>query len=128
MRRSILALALAALALVAVAGSPRVPALPPLLDEKGLLALIADKEAKPLLLDVRTAEEYAAGFIPGAVLLPYDEIQAKFKEPDRGRPIVVYCRSGRRSAIARAALLAMGYTNVSDFGAYTKWTGKLSTR
>ena len=128
MRRSILALALAALALVAVAGSPRVPALPPLLDEKGLLALIADKEAKPLLLDVRTAEEYAAGFIPGAVLLPYDEIQAKFKEPDKGRPIVVYCRSGRRSAIARAALLAMGYTNVSDFGAYTKWTGKLSTR
>ena len=128
MRRSILALALAALALAAVAGSPRVPALPPLLDEKGLLVLIADKEAKPLLLDVRTAEEYAAGFIPGAVLLPYDEIQAKFKEPDMGRPIVVYCRSGRRSAIARTTLLAMGYTNVSDFGAYTKWTGKLSTR
>lgn len=118
----------ALLALFALAPLAAAPRLPPLLDEKGLLALLADRSAKVLLLDVRTLEEYDAGHIPGAVLLPYDELAAKFREADKGRPIVVYCRSGRRSAIARTTLLGMGYTNVSDFGAYTKWSGKLATR
>lgn len=106
---------------------PRIPTLPPLLDEKGLIALLANKDAQGLLLDVRTAEEFFAGHIPGAILFPYDELAAKFKEADKGRPIVVYCRSGRRSAIAKTILDGMGYTNVSDFGAYTKWLGKLET-
>lgn len=124
-RKSLVATVLALFALASLAAAPR---LPPLLDEKGLIALLADGSAKVLLLDVRTLEEFAAGHIPGAVLLPYDELAAKFREADKGRPIVVYCRSGRRSAIARTTLLGMGYTNVSDFGAYTKWSGKLATR
>jgi rhodanese-related sulfurtransferase len=110
------------------AAPTKVPTLPPLIDEKGLLALIADKGAKALLVDVRTLEEFDAGHIPGAILLPYDELAAKFKEADKGHPIVVYCRSGHRSGIAKTTLLGMGYTNVSDFGAYTKWTGKLVTK
>jgi len=124
MRKTLVAAALAAFVLGAAMAAPRLPAL---LDEKGLVALLADRDMKVLLLDVRTAEEYAAGHIPGATLFPYDELAAKFREPDKGRPIVVYCRTGRRSAIARETLLAMGYTNVSDFGAYTKWSGKLAT-
>ena len=128
MRKTLISLALTTLVLLVAAAGPKVPELPPLLDEKALKALLADTASKPLLIDVRTEEEYAAGYIPGAILLPYDEVAAKFKEADKGRPIVVYCRSGRRSAIARTTLLGMGYTNVSDFGAYTKWTGKLATK
>jgi phage shock protein E len=130
LRKYILAAAIAALALGLVfsAPAPAPAALPPILDEKGLVALLASKDAKPLLIDVRTVEEFDAGHIPGAVLLPYDEIAAKFKEPDKGRPIVVYCRSGRRSAIAKSTLESMGYANVADFGAYTNWTRKLDAR
>ena len=124
MRKAIVTAAFAALVLGAALAAPRLSAL---LDEKGLVGLLADKDASVLLLDVRTAEEYAAGHIPGASLFPYDELAAKFREADKARPIVVYCRSGRRSAIARETLTAMGYTNVSDFGAYTKWSGKLAT-
>jgi phage shock protein E len=128
MKRLILSLALLAATLAVGTPSPKYPLLQPRMDEKALAALLANVDAKALLLDVRTAEEYAAGHIPGAILFPYDELAAKFREGDKGRPIVVYCRSGRRSAIARETLLGMGYTNVSDFGAYTNWTGKLVTQ
>jgi phage shock protein E len=127
MKRLIL-LVMASLMISGLVAAPKPPVLPPMMEEKSLISLLANPEAKVLLLDVRTAEEFAAGHIPGAVLLPYDELAAKFREADKGRPIVVYCRSGRRSAIARETLLSMGYTNVSDFGAYTKWTGKLVTK
>ncbi len=57
--------------------------------------------------------------------MPYDAIQAQFVEPDKDRPIVVYCRSGRRSAIAAETLTAMGFTDVSDFGGIDNWKGSL---
>ena len=79
----------------------------------------------PLVLDVRTKLEFDQGHIPGAVLMPYDSIQADFKEADKSRPIVVYCRSGNRSSIAARTLAGMGYTDVTDFGAVSKWRGKL---
>lgn len=63
------------------------------------------------LLDVRTRQEYDGGHIPGALLLPYDEVeqQAAALLPDKSREIVVYCRSGRRSAIAAETLGRLGY-------------------
>lgn len=72
------------------------------------------------LLDVRTAEEFAAGHLPGAVNIPVDEVPARLSEVARltaakGKDLVVYCRSGRRSAIAATALRAEGYT-VVDVG------------
>jgi phage shock protein E len=91
-----------------------------------LSALLASPQAGILLLDVRTSEEFRAGHIPGAVLAPYDQIAASFSEKDKGRPIVVYCRSGRRSAIAKATLEGMGYGQVADFGAIELWKGKLA--
>lgn len=79
------------------------------------------------LLDVRTSGEYGEGHIPGAVLLPYDMIeqQAAALLPDKGREIVVYCRSGRRSAIAAETLGKLGYGRVRDFGAVGGWKGEL---
>lgn len=100
---------------------PDTSQLPPTLSYDELRGLLAQPDSPILLLDVRTREEYDAGYIPDAVLAPFDQLQASFKEADKNRPIVVYCRSGNRSSTARRTLLAMGYTNVSDFGAYTKW-------
>lgn len=100
--------------------------LPVKLDYRALADLLADPSSRLLLLDVRSAEEFAAGHIPGALLAPYDALEAGFKEADKARPIVVYCRSGRRSAIALDTLRRMGYSNLSDFGAVDNWKGKLA--
>ena len=80
-----------------------------------------------VLLDVRTQEEFEAGHIAGAVLLPYDEIALKAATvlPDKEKEIVLYCRSGRRSAIAKKALVELGYKDVEDFGGINRWKGEL---
>ena len=87
---------------------------------------IADKE-DIVLLDVRTAEEFNSGHIPTAVLLPYDQIEDKSEKllNDKNKEIIVYCRSGRRSAIALDMLVKLGYTNVKDFGGISRWQGQL---
>ena len=71
-----------------------------------------------LLLDVRTEAEFAERSIPGSILIPHDRIEkdAESKIPDKNTPIVVFCRSGRRSAIAKNKLEALGYTDVTDLG------------
>jgi len=123
-------LAIASLALVMAAATSSaqadlIPKLGPRIDYPSLASLLSSEDARALLIDVRTAEEYAEGHIPGAILIPYDEIGARFSEPDKARPIVVYCHSGRRSAIAASTLKDMGYANVSDFGAVSDWQGDL---
>ena len=77
-----------------------------------------------ILLDVRTEEEYAASHIEGALLIPAYEIgrRAVAELPDKDALILVYCRSGRRSANAAYDLIDMGYTNVYDFGGIIDWT------
>jgi rhodanese-related sulfurtransferase len=80
-----------------------------------------------VLLDVRTQEEFDAGHIAGAILLPYDEINLKAATvlPEKEKEIVLYCRSGRRSAIAKKALVELGYKDVEDFGGINRWKGEL---
>ena len=80
-----------------------------------------------VLLDVRTQEEFNAGHIPSAILLPYDEINLKAVTvlPEKEKEIVLYCRSGRRSAIAKKALVELGYKDVKDFGGINRWQGEL---
>ena len=77
---------------------------------------IANQQA--ILIDVRTADEYAAGHAAQAILVPYDVIEQKIAPiaPDKNQKIYLYCRSGRRSAIATETLKGMGYTNVTDLG------------
>ena len=80
-----------------------------------------------VLLDVRTQEEFNAGHIPSAILLPYDEINLKAATvlPEKEKEIVLYCRSGRRSAIAKKVLVELGYKDVKDFGGIYRWQGEL---
>ena len=75
------------------------------------------------IVDARTEGEYRSGRIPGAILLPYDEVpqKAPFLLPDKSRMILVYCRSGNRSKKASAALAEMGYTQVLEFGGIITW-------
>ena len=76
-----------------------------------------------IILDVRTQEEYDAGHIPGAILVPNETIVDKQPEllPDLDAEILVYCRSGNRSAQAAKKLIAIGYTHVVDFGGIIDW-------
>jgi len=76
-----------------------------------------------ILLDVRTEPEFSEQRIEGAILIPDFEIadRAESELPDKDALILIYCRSGRRSANAANELLGMGYTNVYDFGGILDW-------
>ncbi len=76
-----------------------------------------------ILLDVRTEEEFLENRIEGAVLIPDYTLadRAASELPDQDALILVYCRSGRRSAAAAKKLVDMGYTNVYDFGGIIDW-------
>lgn len=80
-----------------------------------------------ILLDVRRADEFAMGHIPGAVNLPNEEIgKAEIPSlPDKNQTIYIYCRSGNRSKLAADKLLALGYTNLIEFGGILDYTGEL---
>lgn len=81
-----------------------------------------------IILDVRHADEFAAGHIPGAVNVANEDIgTAEIPElPDKDQLIMVYCRSGRRSKEASEKLAALGYTNIVEFGGILDWTGEIS--
>jgi len=76
------------------------------------------------LLDVRTDDEYLERRIDGSVLIPHLEIRERAPDalPDKEAIILIYCRSGARSAAAANELIEMGYTNVYDFGGIVDWT------
>ena len=84
---------------------------------------IMDTEEGYIILDVREQDEYDAGHIPGAILVPYTQIAEKAEEvlTDKDQLILVYCRSGRRSKIAAEALVELGYTNIKEFGGIIDW-------
>ena len=84
---------------------------------------IMDTQEGYVILDVREQDEYDAGHIPGAILIPYTQIEDKADEmlPDKDQQILVYCRSGRRSKIAAEALVELGYTNIKEFGGIIDW-------
>lgn len=84
---------------------------------------IMDNEEGYVILDVRTQEEYDEGHIPGAILIPNTEIEAKAEEilTDKDQLILVCCRSGRRSKMAAEILVELGYTNIKEFGGIIDW-------
>ena len=90
---------------------------------------LMDSESGYVILDVRTEEEYAAGHIPGAILIPDNEIEegAKEKLRDKKQLILVYCRSARRSKLASEKLAELGYGNVKEFGGIIDWKYEVVT-
>ena len=82
-----------------------------------------------IIVDVRRRDEYDAGHIPGAILIPNESIGTEMPEqlPDRNQVILVYCRSGRRSKEAAQKLANLGYSNLYEFGGILDWKGEITT-
>jgi len=79
---------------------------------------------KAVLVDVREADEWAQGHVPGAVFIPrgFLELRIEEKVPDRGKEVVLYCAGGTRSALAARALQDLGYQHVTSMaGGFGKW-------
>ena len=85
-----------------------------------------EKEENYIILDVRTHEEFAAGHIPGAIVVPNETIGTEeiAQLPDKDQLIMVYCRSGNRSKQASDKLVKLGYTNIVEFGGIIDWPGE----
>ena len=75
----------------------------------------------PLLLDVRQPDEYRAGHIPGAKLIPLDQLSNKLNELPRDREIICVCRSGARSGSAARQLKAAGFNTLNLNGGMMAW-------
>lgn len=73
-----------------------------------------------LLLDVRTPAEFSDGHVDGALNIAVQELESRLAELDPARPVVVYCRSGSRSAAAARLLRDRGFS-VTDVGAMSDW-------
>lgn len=84
----------------------------PLISPQALLERQAKKDQSLFVLDVRTPKEYAAGHVPGAVNVPYDQVGSHLAEIPRDKDVVLYCQSGRRAGLAAAVLEANGYTKL----------------
>ena len=81
---------------------------------------VQQEKAKGVWIDVRSAEEFNAGHLQGAVNIPHDKIIEGVKAigSDKDAPINLYCRSGRRAEAALTELKNAGYTNVTNHGGY----------
>ena len=89
-----------------------------------ITGMVVAKETDSILIDVRTLPEYLESRIPDSILIPYDEIQSKIGNvANKDSEIIVYCRSGRRSSIAKNTLESLGYTNVKNLGGIIDWNG-----
>ncbi len=74
------------------------------------------------LVDVRTAGEYAQGYLPNAINLPLQSIMAADNFFDKEDELVLYCVSGARTATAKVYLEQMGFKNVHDLGSFRNYT------
>lgn len=79
----------------------------------------------PTIVDVRTAQEYAEGHVPGAINIPVESIGSDkpAELADADADLIVYCRTGVRSKQASDKLVELGYQHVNDMGGIVDWTG-----
>jgi len=83
----------------------------------------------PIVVDVRTPQEFGYGAYPDAINIPLDELSYRFEElgDNPSREVTVYCASGARSAYAQRMLMQMGYTNVSNGGGLSAMMSRRNT-
>jgi rhodanese-related sulfurtransferase len=82
------------------------------------------QQGKVRILDVRTPQETAQGIIPGATLIPVDQLESRVKELAKDKPMLVYCAGGGRSAAACEFLSQQGFENLLNLeGGFSSWTG-----
>jgi|APIni6443716594_1056825.scaffolds.fasta_scaffold638707_1 rhodanese-related sulfurtransferase len=100
---------------IAFAADPAAPApaAATLMSQEALLEQQAKHADSLFLLDVRTPQEFAEGHVPGAVNVPHDQLASRLAGVPKDKDVVIYCRSGRRSALAADVLRANGYSRLS---------------
>ena len=87
-----------------------------------------EENSEAIVLDVRTQEEFDQSHIPGAVCLPNEFIAADMPFPfGKDTELLLYCRSGNRSAEAAKKLRDLGFSNVFDFGGMQDWPYDITT-
>lgn len=84
---------------------------------------IMDKEKDIVIVDVREEDELVEGYIENSLLVPLSHFEDEIEEkvPNKDKTILLYCRSGRRSAIAGNIMEKLGYKKVLDFGGIINW-------
>jgi phage shock protein E len=113
-----------ALLLLATVGATHADNATPSIAADKLIERLDKKDTELLVLDVRTPEEFAAGHVPGAVNIPHDQLPNRIAEITNAKhkDVVVYCRTGRRAAIAEETLAAQGFKSVMHLeGDMLKW-------
>ncbi len=95
-----------------------------LVSQTELLKRLESKDPDLVVLDVRTADEFAAGHVPGARNVSHDLLASRIDElaAARDKQVVVYCRSGRRTLLAEDILRKAGFKRVGHLeGDYLAW-------
>jgi phage shock protein E len=113
--------ALVVMGLVAANGRTAVPEGVQILRPAEYIAQFQQPAAEHVLIDVRTREEFASGHIAGAINIPVEEVSQRLAEFPTDQPVVLYCRSGNRSAQAANILTNAGYNGLYDLGGIIDW-------
>jgi rhodanese-related sulfurtransferase len=96
----------------------------PLISQSDLLARLDKKDPDLVVLDVRTSAEFAAGHVPGARNVSHEQLATRLDELSsiRGKQVVLYCRSGRRTLLAEDTLRKAGFSHLLHLqGDYQAW-------
>ena len=88
--------------------------------------IAALEKSGALMIDVRTPGEFNSGHIEGAINIPYDVIDRKIGDHPKDKAIIVYCRSGSRSSVAKQKLEQAGYTDVVNGGSLHRMQKQLA--
>src|SRR3546814_14933380 len=115
-RASIVVVASVLCAFGVAAGKPSLPR---------QLAQELQSQHPPLVLDVRTQAEFDAGHVPGAVLIPHDQLAQRLDEVPVDREVVVYCHSGRRATLAERVLADTGREVSQLDGSWIGWRAEI---
>ena len=122
---AIVALMVAAVAIAVI--RPAGPAAPTGVTDVGNAGFKQAIAAGNQLIDVRTPAEYATGHIPGARLLPIDQLPSQLASLDKSKPVAVYCATGARSLNAKQYLAAQGFATVVNLQAgIASWDGPIA--
>lgn len=95
-----------------------------LISPKRYHTVFASKQTAHILIDVRTAEEFAESHIQGAINIPVQGMVNRLAEISHTVPVIVYCRSGARSSIAARVLSDAGFSQVYDLGGFMGWVAQ----